>query len=485
MALFRRNRLREQIGTFRRRLVMRITNLFHNFASRDYTQADYRFWDKAWRGQAQGLEVAGLFLKPLYSRITSWVMREPPEWELPNENEEPWIDDMQADLNTWFSDAHSHITSNYETSLGLGDCYLVVNPDLSLTIVPPHVVEPIVSEDDYSEVIGWRITERHDHPTKTGEYQIIVDEYYADRRLRSVAFNAGKLSEPVKYANLIGRSPVIHVPNRASIDELFGRPEAHALLPMLHRYGAILEAGLEGNLKQGRPTPVLEDFGDAQSIQWFFEKYGRVEKHPMPNGTIQEKEVVDFDSDELLVTPGKFKYAQPGPFAQETEKLLGLLFYILVQHSEMPEFAWGTAIASSKASAEEQMAPFVRFLEKKRGLAQGWMVELARVVMGYLGVMASRDVSAIKPVIEWKPLTEEDNRIVLDSLKLARAEGAIDRETLLRKLPIRLKDVAKILAAADAEAQARKDAFDAAIDNALNSNNDDETDGEDVQDAAA
>lgn len=469
--------LAEQIGTYRHRLVITVSNLWRSFSVRDYTQADYAFWDKAWRGQAKGLEVSGLFLKPLYSRITSWVMREAPEWALPNPNEEPWIDDLQGALNDWMSGAHAHITRAYETSLALADCYVVINSDLTMTIVPPQVVEPIVADDDYSQVIGWRITERFDHPTQIGKFQVVTDEYYADERIRRVSNNGTETVQ--RFRNLIGRIPVIHVPNRQSIDEMFGRTEGHALLPLLHRYGSVLDAGLEGNLKQGRPTPVIEGI-DVQMMQWFWERYGRTETQTLSDGTVEETEVLDFDADKLLTSPGNFKYAQPGPFAGETEKLLGLLFYILVQHSEMPEFAWGVAIASSKASASEQLAPFVRFLEKKRGLAQDWLTELARVALGYLALIASRDAKALKPAIAWKPLTDDDAQIVLDSLKLARAESAIDRETLLRMLPIRIKDAAAAVAAADAEAEARQDAFDAAIDQALQ----DAANTDDAEDAA-
>lgn len=488
MALFRRNHRRqqgalraftEQIGTMRRRLTISVLNLWQSFASRDLTQADYAFWDKAWRGQAKGLEVSGLFLKPLYSRITSWVMREAPEWELPNPDGEGWIDDLQMALNTWMGVAHTHITRAYETSLALADCYLVINSDLSLTIAPPQVVEPIVAENDYSRIIGWRIRERFDHPTEAGRFQIITDEYYADVRIHTITSDQQQTTTTT-FPNRIGRIPVIHVPNRASVDEMFGRSEGHALLGLLHRYGSVLDAGLQGNLKQGRPTPVIEEMTDLQQMQWFWEKYGRVETQELPDGTTEETEVLDFDSDKLLTVPGKFKYAQPGAFAQETEKLLGLLFYILVQHSEVPEFAWGTAIASSKASASEQLAPFVRFLEKKRGLAQDWLTELASVALAYMAFTASREAKGLKLAIAWKPLTDDDAQIVLDSLKLARAESAIDRETLLKLLPIRIKDAAAAVAAADAEAEARQDAFDAAIDQALQ----DAANTDDAEDAA-
>src|SRR5690606_32866947 len=153
----------------------------------------------------------------------------------------------------------------------LGDCYLVVNGDLSVTVVPPHVVEPMI--DGAGVVVGWRITERTDltpNPSpcngegrKTastpplygvergaGGEVTIVDEYTAAGRVRRV-MRGSVTVRTERFANLIGRVPVIHVANRLGADEFYGRPEGAALIPALQRYGDVIDAAIRGNIRQG------------------------------------------------------------------------------------------------------------------------------------------------------------------------------------------------------------------------------------------
>ena len=42
--------------------------------TRDMATADYRYWDRARRAKARGLEISGLLLKPLASKAAAWVM---------------------------------------------------------------------------------------------------------------------------------------------------------------------------------------------------------------------------------------------------------------------------------------------------------------------------------------------------------------------------------------------------------------------------
>jgi hypothetical protein len=46
---------------------------------------------------------------------------------------------------------------------------------------------------------------------------------------------------------------------------------------------------------------------------------------------------------------------------------LELILYCIVDVSETPEFAFGTAVQSSKASVSEQMVPLARKIRRKRG----------------------------------------------------------------------------------------------------------------------
>jgi len=85
----------------------------------------------------------------------------------------PTSDAAITTLNGWWAKWHSDILRAYEEALNLGDCYLVVNADLSVTVVPPHVVDPLL--DSTGEVVGWRITEtipigRATHPSSSGVF---------------------------------------------------------------------------------------------------------------------------------------------------------------------------------------------------------------------------------------------------------------------------------------------------------------------------
>ena len=54
--------------------------------------------------------------------------------------------------------------------------------------------------------------------------------------------------------------------------------------------------------------------------------------------------MIDFDPDQLLTLGGEaqFKYAAPGSFSGDTADTAELLFYLVVEHTELPEFILGT-----------------------------------------------------------------------------------------------------------------------------------------------
>ena len=146
------------VGSVVRTVITRLRR--SSFApTRDWGRTDYVFWDRARRCKAQGLEVAGLFLRPLERKIAGWALGRRPQWRMEHEQ-------SQEALNAWWEEQHPAILRAYRESMGLGDAFLVINSDLTPTIVPPNVVEPLVAEDDYSQIIGWRITEIYEHPER-------------------------------------------------------------------------------------------------------------------------------------------------------------------------------------------------------------------------------------------------------------------------------------------------------------------------------
>lgn len=434
-------------------------------ATTDSTQADYEFFDKAEAGLAEGLEIAGLFLKPIRSKISAWALGDKPVFEIEDAPE------TQDELNRWM-DAHwDEVLRAFSQAVGKGDFYLLVNADLTLTLISPHIIEPIVDDNDYSKRLGWRTYERINHPTEPGRYQLHINEYYDDRRVQTIEGDTGIRVNKRTYPNLIGRNPIIHIPNSKGANQTYGTPEAYPLVSnkkaLLYEYNDMLVAGVDGNIRQGRSTPTLT-FKDIESLSKFYEENAtRVEVGKDEYGEPIYEMVVEFDADKLMMLVGDFDYKQPGAFAGETEILAGLLYWIILEHTEIPEFVMGTAVASSKASTETQMPVWERYIRLKQGEARGWLQDLADVVRRFL--VARRDVTAAGSdiTITFKSIIGEDDKLMLEVLKWLKLENLIDDEEALTQVPaVVIKDVKATLRKAKKEAEAKAEEaiqFDTAL----------------------
>lgn len=448
----------ELIGGPQRHVRRFISRLSTGQRRRDSGTTDYAFWDKARMGKAEGLEISGLLLKPLYSKLSAWTMGLPPKLRLSNNAR------GQERLNEWWQRNHADILQAYEESIGLADYYIVVNPDLTLTLKSPNVVFPIVDEANFGRIIGWRIEEEYPHPTEPGRYQIHIDEYrlegageFGSGRVRIIMDNGREISRQT-FRNLIGRLPVIHVPNLKRANEVFGHSEGEPLIPLLHLYGEILEAGAEGNIRQGRATPTIENMGSTQAVEQFWDRFGKTRTQVLPDGSTETEQYLEFDADKLLTLAdtGVFNWKSPAPFIGEVERILGLLYYLFLEHVELPEWVLGTAIPGSQASANTQVEPLVKFIEKKRSLAEKWIIELAQVVLGYMGVVDVAVQTAEAPTIKWDDITTKDGQLTLAMVKFAREENLLDRKTTLSLLSaLDVEDPDQVLADAEREAEER------------------------------
>jgi hypothetical protein len=415
----------------------------------DWGRSDYAFWQRAYYGRATGLELSGLLIRPIVSKLSAWTLGRAPTWKLDSES-------SQQALADWWATAHPDVLAAWRGALKQGDSFAVVNSDLSITLLPPDSVDPIVDEADYANVVGWRVTQVLAHP-ETTQRMVIIDEYYADRRVHRVEVNTIP-TQTITYPNLIGRIPLVVISNQPDPGETFGHAEAEALLPLLHRYGEVFDAAIEGNVLQGRPTPVLT-FETVQDLEKFDEENATTETQTLPNGQSQRIKVYDIDLSQLLVASGAtFSYESPGSFSADTSKILEILFYLILEHSELPEFVFGNAISSSKASAEAQMPIWVRFIEARRGDMVGWLTEIAEIALGYLA-LTTPGVTLATPTLQWEELDSADGTLTLASVQWAYLEGLIDRRTALTLLPVTVEDPDQILDAADAEAKERAAAF--------------------------
>ena len=115
---------------------------------------------------------------------------------------------------------------------------------------------------------------------------------------------------------------------------------------------------------------------------------------------------------------------------------------------------FGNAIASSKASAESQLAPFLEFVKARRGAMAAWLVEIAAIVLAYLA-LTEPGVTAAEPQLQWEPLDQDDGTLTLETIKWAYMEGLIDRLTALKLMPVEIDDPEGVLKKAEEDRAAR------------------------------
>lgn len=429
---------------------------------------DYSFWRKAYRCQVQGLEVSGLLIKPLVSKIAAWTLGRPPEWLCSDQH-------TQNVLAKWWEQHHSDILRAWTDAVKVGDAFIVINPDLSVVILPPEACEPIVDSADPSVVIGWRVTQEASDPADASRKLKIVDEYTLDARTRTVVgigmeVDAGRNStlreggrkatrqeNTFRFKNLLrDRLPIVHIANSPDEGEVFGHPEAEGLLAALHRYGILLDAAIDGNVLQGRPTPVIT-FQNKSDMDRFWELYGTRETQKLPDGTTETVYTLSVDLAQLFtLTAATFEYKSPGSSSQDTQALLQLLFYLILEHTELPEFVFGNAIQSSRASAETQMPVFVRFIEARQREMETWLKEIAMVVLRYLSLSDPLVDSETVPQIQWEQLIKPDGKLTLATVSWAFKAGLLDERTALLLSPIDVKNIDQVLEIARKERDERR-----------------------------
>ena len=427
-------------------------NLFKSRVSVDASQADYEFWDRLRRGKQKTYRLGGLFAQPIIQHRTSWTLGQ-------GFNADAGDERTNEALNAFIEQNMKTIIEWYKDAQGLGDSYLVVNADGSLTMVPPNQVEIITADLDYREVVAYKITTKLDKAT-------ITDTYYADRReveikitksvndmaaLDGFEYIGNKTYQRV-YPNFSGRIPVIHRPEGRGTNELYGHPVYDAMLNLFAEYDDVLYNSLEGVKTMSNPIPVLEGVDNPQAELNALKR--GTDTYDDEDGVSQTQDIIDFADPgrgEIIATSGQFNMKGPAPFTADAWQMLKALFLLMLQHSNIPEWVWGGAVASSKASVDAQMPAFTRFVAWLRLSLASDLKDLCEV---WLAVTAlyTPGVIVSEVAISYPEMTDKDSNMTIAMVKLATDLGLITDETALRLLDL-VDDVEDEIKAAREEAE--------------------------------
>jgi len=458
------------------RVSWQMTNIYaslRSYLSLDTTQTDYAWWDKFRRGKQAGFEFAGLFAKPISEIIASWVLGSTIEPRLIEADE--YTDNL---LKTFFKRVHGKLMTIVIDLYGLGDQYIIVNPDGSLSVPSPELVEVEYDPLDYRKMMKVTINSRLPDAQ-------VTDVYTESERVVTIKWtgkdNTSRADERYVFANLIGRIPIVHLANDRSGNETNGRPIYEALFKLYDRYNNLIEKMIDGAELMGNPIPVFEGVEDIDETI-MANQTSPVDIFENELGAEEERVQIDFDQLPAIFVGrgGRFVFASPGNgFTDDIRNTLRSLFILVMEHTRIPEAVWGLELSSARATAQEQMKTFYMFILQKRlqlqGLgadddlqveAEGGLLELCDIWLR-MKALTDRKVKVAPVMLKWSELAQEEAELVFQKNESAHNKGVITDETYLDNLGI-VEDPQQEIEDAGAQMGDEGDRFEKDIQDALN-----------------
>lgn len=179
----------------------------------------------------------------------------------------------------------------------------------------------------------------------------------------------------------------------------------------------------------GNPTPTFEKV-NPQSAQKSDQQY---DKTYLDNeGGSATDSVVEWSPQEVIYTSGEFNYKSPGNFTPNTVDMLKKLFQVMLQHTQIPEWVWGGAIASSNASVDAQLPAFAKFISMRRLKAEAPLRELIEVWLMTIALFTPNIRTDEKLEFEWSNLIPENEEIRLKWAQYLDTKGYIQKTTTVR-----------------------------------------------------
>lgn len=453
----------------------------------DQTSVDYAYWDRFRRGMVNGARLSGLFAQPAAEIKADWIMSEGFEAELATNERGENVEYTNTMLARFIARAKGLLLTMVTDLKAIGDQYVFINPDGSLSVPSPDTVKMEYDPLDYRRPIKCTITSKMDKFTITDEYRldgrtITLKTMNQELFFRLVRDGWKALSNDTvvqEYENLIGRLPVVHFANNRSANEIHGRPQHEALLHLFERYDSIGEKGLEGAEIMSNPIPVFSGLDDVEETL-DSNKEPVDETYYDNNGTQRSRSQISFDRFATILLYGDEKFELTSPlrgFTEDIKSMLKWLFLLILENLRIPEVIWGGELGQSRASAGEQMKTFYMHIAGQRlalegmgadedlgASAQGGLYELLDIWLRFRALVDPRVVVA-GTRLKWPTLGEQNDEMTHKWAQSMFKDKVITKKTYAA-MSGRVEDPQAEVDAADSELEAEQDQFDQDVDRA-------------------
>jgi len=281
----------------------------------------------------------------------------------------------------------------------------------SLILVPPEWVTPITDPitGEWQEIVirhpvivtdkdGRRINKYTIAETITPKARTIEADAKAPQEVRD---------KNRTEANPWGFIPFVHFRNEAEENQLFGASDLEAVEPFMKAYHDTMLFAVQGSKLFSRPKAKFS----LKDVNKFLQDNFSEEEIRAGKLKFADKEMFFLQEGD----DANFITADSG--LQGITTLLKFIYFCIVDVSETPEFAFGTAVQSSKASVSEQMVPLARKIRRKRGMFEEPYGELASMYLAMWAKIENKKLETYRVDAGWEELSPKNDNEVATTIK--------------------------------------------------------------------
>ncbi len=280
-----------------------------------------------------------------------------------------------------------------------------------LVLVPPEWVTPILDPltGQWQQlIIRHPVTITDAQGRKTADYTITEILTPESRTIEADGRAPGEVRQQNRTEpNPWGFIPLVHFKNESEENQLYGCSDLEPIEPFMKVYHDTMLFAAQGSKLFSRPKAKFS----LKSVDKFL-------RDNFSEDEIRAGKLRFMDKEIFLMQEGddaSFITADSG--LQGITTLLKFIYFCIVDVSETPEFAFGTAVASSKASVSEQMVPLARKIKRKRGSFEEYYNELASMYLSMWAKTENRKLETYQVEVGWDEISPRNDQEVAGTIK--------------------------------------------------------------------
>lgn len=362
---------------------------------------------------------AGL-LKPIIDTTVGFIGI--PSWKSNDESAQSLLDDFRRRNKDEIQKIISHCLRDADCYVRLSrkehpyaQLYTNGGKDIIIEVLTPESVTRVL-DTDTGNPIGFRVTTSVEYTDKNGDDReyIIVEtilpdkiETYFDGNDVPLQYKEFDEQHPRQERNKWGFVNIIHFRNDAEPAELYGHSEIEAALPYIKAYHDVMSNSMINNKLHSAPKMIM----NVADVTEFLNINFGIDVESLAEG---ESANINLQGTEILITGNAddtIELSQATSTMTDSSKLLDYLFMSLVDVTQTPEFVFGNAVNSAKASVKEQMTPMIKKVAKKRDMFEPDFILLARMYLYMYNASSFIEGTVIEDYdtdVTWPAVVERD-----------------------------------------------------------------------------